>query len=176
MDRPTAAQLREWATGNNGEVLFDFGAYGYAPPVGAEPDRLERVVERAVGYVEQVTARRLDATLTEPGLVALAQDAVYMRVVQILVGRGTRAAVTDALDQANVQTLRAGDFSVTFRGSGDARKAAQVNPWTELSDTLLALATPERRAELLGELTGQVRAVGLVVEPAFGDGVYGYER
>jgi hypothetical protein len=173
MDRPDAAQVREWATGNDGLPTFDFARYGYGDPPPGDPDALERVVAQAIAYVEWATGRTLDASLTAPGLVALAQDAVLMRTEQILVGRGNSKAVRTALGKTDLASMRAGDYSETRRAPADAIKAGLVNSWAELNDTLRALALPERWAELLAELGGKPRAVGLVVET--GEPAYGYE-
>jgi len=163
MDAPTAAMVREWAE-NNDDGAFDFARYGYPVPAGADPDRLDFRVRAVVAWIEIMVGRKLDASLTDPGLVALAQDATLMRLQQVLVTRGTTKAVRDALADASIKSLRAGDYSQTNRDAADSRKAAQVNPWGELSDTLLALATPERRAELLAELGGKVRPIALTVD------------
>lgn len=165
MDVPTAAHVREWAL-NNVADSFDFGRYGYPPPEDLEPDRLDRVVAAVVAWVELKTGRQLNSSLTAPGLVAIAQDVVLMRVEQVLVTRGTTKAVKDALSTATIKTLRAGDYSQTNRDAADARKAMQINPWDDLSDMLLTLATPERRAELLAELAGTVRPIALTVDQA----------
>jgi hypothetical protein len=157
MDRPDAAQVREWATGNDGAPIFDFTRYGLAPPTGDGADRLQRTVDAAIGYVEGITGRTLDSTLTDPGLVALAQDATLMRVEQVLVSRGTQRAVRDALGSSERSSMRAGDYAETRRAPGDVRKGFLLNPWRELSDTLWALATPEKADELRAELNGTVR-------------------
>jgi D-serine deaminase-like pyridoxal phosphate-dependent protein len=163
MDVPAAATVREWNLNNVGDA-FDFARYGYPEPEIGDPDHLDGRVLRVVAWIEIMVGRKLDASLTDPGLVALAQDAVLMRLQQVLVGRGTTKAVRDALADSKIKTLRAGDYGQTNRDAVDARKAMQVNAWDELSDTLLALATPERRAELLAELSGKVRPIGLVVD------------
>lgn len=163
MDAPIAAHVREWAQNNVGEG-FDFARYGYPEPEAGDPDRLDRVVAAVVAWVELKTGRQLNASLTVPGLVAIAQDVVLMRTEQVLVSRGTTKAVRDALSTAQIKSLRAGDYSQTNRDAVDARKAMQINPWGELSDMLLTLAPPERRAELLAELGGTVRPIGLTVD------------
>lgn len=163
MDAPTAATVREWNLNNEGEA-FDLARYGYPEPAVGDPDRLDGVVTRVVAWVESIVGRKLDSSLTDAGLVALAQDAVLMRLQQVLVTRGGTKAVRDALNNAKVKSLRAGDYSQTNRDPADARKAMQLTAWDDLSETLLALATPERRAELLAELGGKVRPIGLTVE------------
>lgn len=167
MEAPTGALVREWAS-NNVDSSFDFDRYGYPEPAVGDPDQLDRVVARVVAWVESMTARKLDASLVDVGLVALAEDAVLMRLEQTLVGRGTTKAVRDALSNATIKQLRAGDYSHTARDPVDSRKGGQVTPWGDLSETLLALATPERRAELLAELNGTVRPLGLVVGSGVG--------
>lgn len=163
MDRPDALQVRQWATGNDGLPTFDFARYGYGPPPAGQPDALDRVVAAAIAYVESMTCRVLDATLPA-NLEPLAQDAVLMRVEQVLVGRGNSKAIRDALNNAAVKSMRAGVYSETRRDPADARKAMLVNPWAELSDAILALATPECRARLLAELEGKPQPLAMVVE------------
>jgi hypothetical protein len=167
MDTPTAALVRDWATTNAGES-FDWDRFGYPAVAAGETDHLDGRVAVAVAWVESWTGRSLDASLTDTGLAALARDAVLMRLQQILVGRGTTRAVRDALSGSTVKSIRAGDYSQTNRDPVDARKAAQINPWGELSDVILALATPERREEILAGLDGKVRPVALSVEPTLG--------
>jgi hypothetical protein len=162
MDAPTAVTVRDWATSNVGEA-FDFGRYGYPPPEGSDPDRLERVVRSASAWVAVMSGRLLDSTLTDPNLVALAQDAVLMATQWALVQRGTGRQVRDALSNARLKSLRAGDYADTRRDFKEARDAGQIHPWKDLSDVILALATPERRAEMLAELTGKVRPVAITV-------------
>lgn len=170
MDRPDAAQVREWVTGNDGMATFDFGRYGYGPVTPPATDGLDRIVTAAVGYIEGITGRRLDVSLIDPGLVALAQDATLMRVEQVLVSRGTQSAVRDALGSAERSSMRAGDYAESRRAPGDIRKAFLLNPWRELSDTLWALATPARAAELRAELGGSV--LPAVHTAAMNDPVY----
>jgi hypothetical protein len=175
VDRPDAAQVREWATNNDDESSFDFDRYGLtAPETPGDPDRLDRAVAIAVGYVEWATGRKLDGSLTDPGLVAIAQDAVLMRTEQQLVGRGTTRAVRDALEASEVKTLRAGDYSVTRRDPVDSNKGLLINPWRALSDALRALCTPDRWAEWLAELGGKPRPLGITVSPPGSVDPYGY--
>lgn len=162
MDTPTAATVREWATSNVGDA-FDFGRFGYPLPDAGAPDRLDRIVRSAAAWVTVMTGRVLDSTLTDPALVALAEDAVLMATQWALAGRGSTRAVRDALSNARLKGLRAGDYSDTRRDFAEARNARQVHPWLDLSNTILALATPERRAEILAELGGTVRPIGVTL-------------
>lgn len=164
MDIPNGAAVREWAKSNVGDA-FDLGRYGYPEPDAGDPDRLDRVVTAAAAWIAAMTGRVLDSSLTDPNLVALAEDAVLMTVQWRLGGRGTTREVRDALSNARLKSLRAGDYADTRRDLKEAREAGQVHPWLDLSDVLLALATPEKRAELLAELTGQTRPVGLTMDP-----------
>lgn len=160
MEQPTGALVRQWAETNVGES-FDFGRYGYPVPDEGEPDHLDRPVRSAAAWVAVTVGRVLDSTLTDENLVALAEDAVVMAVQWQLVQRGGTKSVRDALSNARLKSLRAGDYADTRRDMKETREAMQIHPWRELSDVLLLLATPERRAELLAELTGKVKAVGV---------------
>jgi hypothetical protein len=162
MNTPTAALVREWATSNVGDS-FDFGRFGYPVPEDGQPDRLERVVRSATASVAVTVGRTLDGALTDANLVALAEDCVLMTVQWQLAGRGTTRTVRDALSNTRLKSLRAGDYADTRRDMKEAREARQIHPWLDLSNALLALATPERRAELLAELTGQVRPIGVTL-------------
>lgn len=162
MDAPTGGMVREWATNNIGSG-FDFARFGYPEPEDEGIDQLDRIVRSASAWVAAMTGRLLNESLTDPDLVALAQDAVLMRTQQILVGRGTTKAVRDALAGSQIKSMRAGDYSETRRDPIDSRRGGQINPWLELSDAILALATPDRRAELLAEIAGKVRPVAISV-------------
>jgi hypothetical protein len=162
MDTPDAAAVREWATSNVGDA-FDFGRFGYPAPEAGESDRLERIVRSQVAWVAVMTGRALDSTLTDANLVALAEDAVLMATQWAVAGRGNTRAVRDALSNSRLKGLRAGDYSDTRRDFAEARNAQQVHPWLDLSNAILALATPERRAELLAELGGTVRPIAVSV-------------
>src|SRR4051812_44981544 len=82
---PDAAHVRSWTLDGNDDPTFPFERYGFpAPTSGA--DRLDTVVAQAVAYVELMTGRTLDGTLPLQ-LQPLAQDAVAMRVEQLVLGR-----------------------------------------------------------------------------------------
>lgn len=171
MERPTAEIVRAWATANNGALTFNFGRVGYDLPAGDAEDALERPIASAVAYVEQITGRTLDGSLPA-NLEPLAQDAVFMRLMQVLSTRGNARAVRDAIEQSGIASLRAGDFAVTFRDGARAKGdlSLRVNPWEPLNEVLLLLMTPERRAELLAEQNGTVPPVGLGLDVAAGCG------
>lgn len=162
MDAPTAAKVREWALSNVGDA-FDFGRFGYPEPEGGGVDRLDRIVRSQVAWVAVMTGRTLDATLTDTNLIALAEDAVLMATQWAVAGRGNTRAVRDALSNARLKGLRAGDYSDTRRDFTEARNALQVHPWLDLSNAILALATPERRAVMLAELNGTVRPIAVSI-------------
>lgn len=174
MDTPTGATVRAWAETNVGDA-FDFGRYGYPAPDVGEPDRLDRPVRSAAAWIAVTTGRVLDSTLTDATLVTLAEDAVAMLVEWQLVQRGTTKSVRDALSNSRLKSLRAGDYADTRRDLKETREARLVHPWRDLSDVLLALATPEKRAEMLAELGGVVRPVGISLNsPAMPAGAYYY--
>lgn len=164
MDVPTAAKVREWTADNIGGG-FDFALYGYPEPEAGQPDRLAAIVQRAVGWIEVMVARKLDSTLTDASLVPLAEDATLMRVQQMLVERGTTRTVRDALTKTRVSSFRAGDYSQTNRDVSLRRgaRSMEVTTWGDLSEVLLALATPDRRAQLLAELNGVARPLAVTV-------------
>lgn len=171
MEVPTGATVREVAKTNDGDG-FDWTRYGYPEPEGEAPDRLDRQVARAVAYVAATTGRSLDASMPAE-LAPLAEDAVLMRTIQQLVGRGGTRELRNAIRSMDLISMRAGDYAETRAGATRSGPgyALTVNPWRELSDVLLLLATPERRAQLMAEWGGQPVAAATVVETAPWGGV-----
>lgn len=174
MDVPNAASVRQQAMNGAGVSSFDFDRYGYPAPTPPDPDALDTMVAVVVGWVENITARKLDSSLTDPGLVALAGECVMLRTEQQLVKRGDTRKTRDSVERSLIDTLRAGDFSVTYSGGSTGRRGAEFTPelndWDSLSEALLALATPDRRAQLLAERRGVNLPQGLTVNAGSGYG------
>lgn len=152
---PSAADVRLWAeSGDPAKPRVNFAALGYPTPTGSS-DPLDSRVALAVAYVQQITGRiPIAAVPTE--LLPLAQEAVLLATVQFVLKGSGKAIIKGAgalLD--GIKSFRAGDYNQVNRDLDETRKAGLINPWAELADLLMLLATPERREELIAELSGQ---------------------
>jgi hypothetical protein len=130
MMAPTAEDVRTWS-----RVDFADVDLGYAAPVGADPDPLQPVVDRAIAYVTAVTARPYDDTC--PTLfVPLMNQAAQMRTEQ-LVYQESADAVETAGDFDLIGSFSAGSYSETRRDQ--PRQRRPLNPWPALEDLLWLL-------------------------------------
>lgn len=130
----TAAEVREWSN-------VTFADLGYpAPTSGA--DRLQRLVDRALEYVLDVTG--LEAVENVPdGLQATWEEAVQRRTEQLAYNSSEDAAETGG-DFDLIKSFGAGKYNETRRDMGDSEKAKVVNPWPVLDDLLKRLMTPDK--------------------------------
>ena len=189
MEIPTAALVREWA------LPFDFATIGYPvvvqpdPPEPAVTDPLDLRVGAATSYLEGKTCRRFDDTLPA-NLVPLAQMAVVMAAQRyaMLSNRDARQlGLVVGVGPGWIKSFRAGDYQETRLFAAELRKAGtydftRIDPWDELAELILAIATPECRAAMLEDASGiHAPAAGILETDASGEnwpgdpfGVYGY--
>lgn len=133
MNRPTSANIRAWS-----KLDFSDPDLGYLP---ASPDPLDFVVAQACGYVTQVTARAIDATMPTD-LLEIAQAAILRRAEQ-LIQMGKADNVDTAGDVDLVSSFTAGSYSETRRDTSarQGQSPATLNPWPELDRALWLLLT-----------------------------------
>jgi hypothetical protein len=175
MDRPTAADVREWAlSGDLAKPRVNFTALGYpVPSTGDDP--LDQVVAFAIAYIQRITGRKLDETLTDPDLETIAKEVVLMVTVQRIVSTSGSVMLKRAdtlLD--GIKSFRAGDYNQVNRDLDETRKAGLINPWAELSELLLLLATPERLEEITLQLTGQAAPAMFAMAPSLDPFTYNW--
>lgn len=132
---PTAADVRGWS-----KVDFSDSEIGYPPPSGGASDSLQFVVDQAVAYVAQVTARNVDGTMPTV-LVPVAQAAVLRRTEQ-LVQMSREDNVETAGEVDLVQSFSAGAYEETRRDTSSKQNGpSTLNPWPELERILWLLLT-----------------------------------
>lgn len=142
MDLPTADDVQAWS-----EV--DFAALGY------DDNDMDRMVARAIAYVEQWTWR-IPLTDVPDGLVPIAQQAVQLRVEQLAV-TGTESATTQQTTDDGIQSFTVPGYSETRfdRGSSSSSSKAMRNEWDALWELLWLLMTPEAREAWIAQSSGE---------------------
>lgn len=133
---PTAADIRDWSN-------VDFADLAYPAPVSGT-DRLQRLVDRALEYVHEVTGRTAATIPTE--LTNTYEEAVQRRTEQ-LAHKSSEDEAETAADFDTINNFSAGSYNETRRGLKDVGDAKVINIWPHLNDLLWRLATADRRDE-----------------------------
>lgn len=181
MDAPTAVDIRAWAPPD-----FNWARLRYPATAPAAPaiDPLDKRVEWACAYVEQVSFRPLssitaeqpvvppvsmvlDSSVVRPpiNLEPIAEQAILLRCLQIVMQSSARYVDATVLNDYVTQ-FSAGSYSETRRSAvellrrGGGVANPQVNPWQELSDLLWLLMTDEAVYFWRQQLTGQTAPAG----------------
>lgn len=157
MDRPDAADIREWAPRQ-----FDFASFGYPAPAGPDPDPLESEVEAADAIIA-LTIARTWSSITDPDEMAVAKRAAVLWTMYAVAGTSS-AAITAIFGAPWLKSFTAGSYSETRFSPAEVTTKTSIHPLPALADLLWLLMTPERREEWLERLTGVPAAAGGMFE------------
>ena len=133
----TVADIRSWSN-------VPFEEQGYPVP-DSGPDRLQKLVDRALEYVLQVTGYT-DAAQIPAALTNTYEEAVQRRTEQ-LVYKSSEDEAETAGDFELIKSFGAGSYNETRRDMGEMEKAKVINAWPHLNDLLWRMATADRRDE-----------------------------
>lgn len=134
MDTPTALDVRAWSNRN-----FDWADRGY--PSGEDPDSLTTLTTWAVSWLQSVTGRLFDSTLTDATLVGLAQQATLYRVQQL--AYESQEDYQETATDDVVASFTAGSYSETHVDPIKRAMTRTLNQNPGLARVLWALMTPE---------------------------------
>lgn len=159
MERPTAAEIREWSP-----PQFTWASYGFP---AADPDsKLEKRVEWAAARLRLETGRTL-ASIVDADEIAAAEQAMVLLAMQEAMG-GAKAAVAIAgapwLKSFTAGSYSEARFSPSELAGTKGDVLARINPWDVLARLLWLLATPERREEWMELYGGTPAAAGGIFE------------
>lgn len=141
----TVDDIREWSK-------VDFAALDYAAPTGYADDPLEKLLDRAIEYVLNVTGLGTEDNVPSD-LTNTWEEAVQRRTEQ-LTFKSQEDEVDTGSDFELINNFTAGSYSETRRGMGETQKAKMINPWPLLNDLLWRLATLDKRDEWIDYWAG----------------------
>lgn len=147
MDTPTAVNVRAWSNRN-----FDWTDRGYPP--GEDPDSLTTLVGWAISWIERVTGRKLDSTLTDAVLVGLAQQATLYRTQQL--AYESQEDYQETATDDVVASFTAGSYSETHVDPIKRSMVRTLNQNPSLARLLWGLMTDEMVEYWQDTLAGKV--------------------
>lgn len=120
---------------------------------------LQRVVDRAVGYVVTVTGQDITAPILPPSLsealfASLFDQAVQMRTEQVVL-QGRKGHLSSAASNSVISSFSAGSYSESHRDPTRRGEEKSINLWPDLDELLWLLMTPDKQDYWRAFLAGQ---------------------
>jgi hypothetical protein len=145
-----------------------------ATPYVPDEDELNPYIAEAMALVAHITGRAIppDApgVAVPPALQPVAERAVRLKTEQVMVGASAESS-EEAASGRRLRSQSAGPWSESYFAPGDlgSKNGRPVlDPNAALDEALWALATPERREELIAEATGQHPPAGALTGFSYG--------
>jgi hypothetical protein len=158
LQKPTPTELRA-----NQRLTQIWEDYNFPLPTGSNPDPLADEVILAWAYVENKTGLDLDVLVDDTATAIIARRAVILRTLQQAV-QNENAYLDQAFNDI-VKSFTVPGYSETqFDPPRKLSEVAFMNPWPVLHDLLWAIATDEKKAELIAEANMDVLPASTVTE------------